>query len=492
MAQSDAQFELAQLLTEARRRVHRARVLAELPSAALRAVSVLAVVSGLFWLIRFAGLLLETETVVGWGGFVVLSLLGMFAAAAYTVAAEVRRPPTDREVAERLDLAAADHNRIATALALASKGERGAFALAAVEDGLIHARRLADREPHPDRPRDLRPQIRRAATTAALMLVLAAICGGRAGRADTPGVALLPQALAQSERRPPQKADETVVQSRPAPVAPAGRETGPRQSAATQPEPLGAAEKEQVSAGKTGGASAAQSNASSQSSKGSGESTGSSAQRKPDAKRPPAGKAKRPDTKSPPPSKPEKGDEEDSSISQGSSGGSAASPVQNNWSQQSQSSETDQDNEDEDDVTESESEQSNQRGGVQPSLKDREAAPSRELGISGDDQGLPGTGRGGPTPPKKSRGTASLVLGIPIPDFIKARLGPGNTKVVHERVDPAPVSGEAARPAEAAPRTGAEASIDVPRVSADEAAIVQQYLIRLHSADAERNQESAK
>ena len=37
---------------------------------------------------------------------------------------------------------------------------------------------------------------------------------------------------------------------------------------------------------------------------------------------------------------------------------------------------------------------------------------------------------------KKSRGVASLVLGVPIPDHIKGRPNAGKTKITQERVEP--------------------------------------------------------
>ena len=73
--------------------------------------------------------------------------------------------------------------------------------------------------------------------------------------------------------------------------------------------------------------------------------------------------------------------------------------------------EDDEEGEDDEEI-EDEKEESEQRGGVMPMGRDRSQSPSRELAISGD--GPPRDGRGGPTPPKKSRGTAALVLGIPL------------------------------------------------------------------------------
>ncbi|HQE29302.1 MAG TPA: hypothetical protein PL151_16195, partial [Phycisphaerae bacterium] len=63
------------------------------------------------------------------------------------------------------------------------------------------------------------------------------------------------------------------------------------------------------------------------------------------------------------------------------------------------------------------------------------------------------------------------------------------TKVVHERVDPAPVAGEPARANPAVPRGGPEAVSADHRISADEADVVRQYLMRLHSSDIEKKQE---
>ena len=45
-------------------------------------------------------------------------------------------------------------------------------------------------------------------------------------------------------------------------------------------------------------------------------------------------------------------------------------------------------------------------------------------------------GRGGPSEMKKSRGTASLVLGVPIPDRVKGQPNPGKTKITQERIEP--------------------------------------------------------
>ena len=62
---------------------------------------------------------------------------------------------------------------------------------------------------------------------------------------------------------------------------------------------------------------------------------------------------------------------------------------------------------------------------------------NRDLGIGFGNQKNPdANGRGGPSEQKKSRGVASLVLGVPIPDHVKGRPNPGKTKITQERVEP--------------------------------------------------------
>lgn len=72
-----------------------------------------------------------------------------------------------------------------------------------------------------------------------------------------------------------------------------------------------------------------------------------------------------------------------------------------------------------------------QRLGVQPSLRDRNASPSRQLGISGP-KGPPGTGRGGPTPVKRSRGTAAMLVGVPMPELVLSPAQPGAVRTTVE------------------------------------------------------------
>ncbi len=135
-----------------------------------------------------------------------------------------------------------------------------------------------------------------------------------------------------------------------------------------------------------------------------------------------------------------------------SRGGGQMTSVANERSGLDRGVERDDDAETDDEEVEDEREESEQRGGVMPMTRDRMQPPSRELSISGN--GPPDDGRGGPTPPKKSRGTASLVLGIRLPDQVRGQPNPGTAKTTLEQVPPVPQ--------DAAARATAAATSDGP------------------------------
>jgi MoxR-like ATPase len=109
-----------------------------------------------------------------------------------------------------------------------------------------------------------------------------------------------------------------------------------------------------------------------------------------------------------------------------STSGGRLAAVGNKRSGVDRGEEREDDAETEDEEIEDEQEESDQRGGVMPRMRDRRASPSRDLSISGD--GPPDDGRGGPSPPKKARGTASLVLGVRLPDSVRGLPNPGTAK----------------------------------------------------------------
>ena len=147
-----------------------------------------------------------------------------------------------------------------------------------------------------------------------------------------------------------------------------------------------------------------------------------------------------------PEKKPEQEEDAGSTAGRGSSKGSNKNPTTSSWESKDQvTNEDDQEIEDDEEAEEDEEEQEN-RGGVQPHMRDRRPPVSRDLQIGFGNRSSPdANGRGGPSQQKKSRGVASLVLGVPIPDRVKGKPGPGPTKVTQERVEPQAESPEPLR-----------------------------------------------
>jgi len=154
----------------------------------------------------------------------------------------------------------------------------------------------------------------------------------------------------------------------------------------------------------------------------------------------------------------------DSGATSGSarSSGSSRNPTASDWKTRDTPPEQREEPEAEDAEVDDESEDSESRGGVQPNLRSRKPPVNRDLGIGfGNRASRRANGRGGASQRKKSRGTASLVLGVPVPDHIKGQPNPGMTKVTRERGEPeresaSPVQAEARRkrsaPSGAVPR----------------------------------------
>src|SRR5690606_27835872 len=108
---------------------------------------------------------------------------------------------------------------------------------------------------------------------------------------------------------------------------------------------------------------------------------------------------------------------------------------------------------------------------------------SRDLQIGfGNGRSDDANGRGGPSQQKKSRGTASLVLGVPIPDRVTGQPNPGQTKVTQARVEPrreeaSPATAEA-RP----PRAGALGPLAPPALPPWLLRLLQDHTARLRAA----------
>lgn len=481
--QAAALDELERGLAAARRRLHRARVKA----AGLRAIP-----PGLGLLAALAALGLAARSACWWAGVDPGGLWGVYAGAVPAALVLVAgahlvpvllRPVTPAAAAERLDLATANHNRIATAVDLAGRGDASPFAAAAIQDGLDHLRRLQDRSPYVEPP-VLRWRRVAGLLAAALLLNAAMLVPGPPApaavppgpSADVPRDADRPAALpgAMQEREPRETPPRPHVARAATSSAPPNRQAGPaiRPPGARPTEPA-------AGAGGEGRAAAAPLAREAMGAGAAAGAAGGSAAVRGGAARPGRSRALAPPAavpgRAPPPLA------ESAAISAGTAGGGAASPVTHEWLQREAAGE-DERAEPEAEEPDEQQRGSGQRGGLQPSLKDRQESPSRELGLSGPQDGPPGSGRGGPTPPKKARGTASLVLGVPVPDFVKGRLGPGATKVVQERVAPTPLAAERGVTSAAAERAVPEAAVQRFEAPPELAAAIRAYLVALHAA----------
>ena len=346
------------------------------------------------------------------------------------------------------------HDRLRTADEFLAVPDRTSFMEAAVNDAASHleaARTVA----LPDR--GARPETRAAlAATSAFLLVVAALLATperlariRKPAAQTAG--LDEQTARRSESRPVRN---PVVPPRTDSQRPGAPPTG----AAEQKEAAGQAgdrdrtKKATAATGRTARTGGSGSKARSADASGAPSAAGraSTQKLKPKARTTRAARKRKRNSKPIPPRAPP---QRDSGATSGSarSSGSSRNPTASQW----KTRDTPPDDFDEpvpdDEEIDDESEENESRGGMQPNLRSRKPPANRDLGLGfGNRASRRANGRGGASPRKKSRGTASLVLGVPVPDHIKGQPNPGTTKVTRERGDP---EREKADAAEAGPRT---------------------------------------
>ncbi|MCP4592145.1 MAG: hypothetical protein GY842_15530, partial [bacterium] len=147
---SAVEHRISDGLARARQRVHRAVLRGRAVVAMERGFRGLAVVALVYAALSVICLLLGYTAPLGWGTYVVLLVAALLVPSACTMYAALRALPSVVEAAERLDLATADHNRIATALCLAARGARDPFTEAAITDGMSCLQRLQDEHPRLD------------------------------------------------------------------------------------------------------------------------------------------------------------------------------------------------------------------------------------------------------------------------------------------------------------------------------------------------------
>lgn len=404
--------------------------------------------------------------------------------AALRAVLRVRRcRPGWRTVAERLDAACGGHNQIATALELLQQPERSGFAAVAILEGIERARQVAERSP-------LAPQLpagrgRGEVAAAGLIALSLLVVAGWPRAGDGPATiarTIVGDAAGPAHgavATPAPRAHRSPVATGVRPAAPGERQEaegrGSRPAAASPSNPSPRVQNNPT------GMPTAQARASSAAAASAGVARSQN-----DALSP----ALRPQRDSPlraaQPTTPSSAGESAASemaIPGGRASGGAMKSVSGQTRVREAPPAADAELMDDAAPLEETTSSSNQRGGIQPSLPDRTAAPSRELGITGPKSKRPGTGRGGPSPLKKARGTAALLMGVPTPDFIFGKLGPGPVASTLENSPPQERVADAAPAAPARTRTDAESPAQPDLVPWSAAAAVTHYLERWHGRD---------
>lgn len=457
--------ELDELTREATRHIRGARVRSSLTTGVRQALPFLLFVPAVWLGLRaisapFGGGL---EELAGWWVVPATLLVPMGLLLVNVVSASfavVERRDALAAIDQELGLA----DRLVTADEFLGIEEPSPFVEAAIEDGVRIAPRARDaalRLAH--EPLDLGRREGWVVSASVLMLLLAAWISERdrvsqehgrevaAATEEVAGLELVDETEAgRPEPQPSNEREEPEPRS-----GPPSKAAGPQ----TRREKAGdISDQTKESEGKTGEgrSSDAESTSGASESRGmpSNQSQKSSAGEKP--KKKDAKKKPKPPADLQPTEKKSAEENSGSTAGKGSSKGSNKNPAASKWSSKDQvTTEDDQEIEDDED-TEDEEEDQESRGGVQPNLRDRKPPVSRDLRIGFGNQKNPdANGRGGPSEAKKSRGTASLVLGVPIPDRVKGQPNPGKTKITQERIEP---KAEESSAIEATPRRARESA----------------------------------
>jgi hypothetical protein len=440
--QHELQEHLSELSAKGARELRMVRADATLAIEAKRALPMVWAIPAVYVLARFA---LGPEGLPGPGTIALAMVLAPAAWLAFHAARAALLPMGSRAPLVAIDRHLGLKDRLATSAEFLEQEQRGSFAEAALEDGLDAARlaragdlNFARQGWHPGE--ETAPHLVAAALLFLVALFLGSTFMDTEGVGDdgalTDQVASLDQGPEITDPKISGKQDETAL-----PEPEQAQKDKEDSAPAKESEKASELSKEtKPSEGKTG--SGKSSDAQSQTA--ASESRGAPSGQTP---APPKDKAKKtlesktPKKKKASEDKPRKPkDDEDqggSTAGRGSAKGSNRNTTTSKWSSKDQVTTPDEQEIEEDEDTEDEQEEQENRGGMQPNLRDRRPPVSRDLRIGFGNQPSPdANGRGGPSEAKKSRGTASLVLGVPIPDRIKGQPNPGPTRITQERIEP--------------------------------------------------------
>jgi hypothetical protein len=355
------------------------------------------------------------------------------------------------QAAERLDLAQATHNRIATAIALLRSDDDSPFAKAAIHDGCEHLERLQAEQPHVDVPPVSWQRAGFSLAAGVAMVVAGLLLVPKPGPPASDGnpdlIASAETTLPPGSPAPGELDRPAARRADPAQAIPGGRPALRLSDSAAEeqgkrPEPDSESRSEGAIArhasGESRGSRSASNSNSSANGGGAKSEPGDNEPGKPptprESKRQPAGQ----------PKADQQEEKQGGSIdARGSSGAGSMQSARNEWSSNVKAKSDDSDDFQNEEEPDEEMDPDKQRLGAQPALKNRAARVSRELSLfTGTEVGNEqNRGRGGPGGQKKSRGTATMIMGVPVPGFVRGRLLPGPTKSTQEEVEPSPVEG---------------------------------------------------
>lgn len=383
-------------------------------------------------LLRFG---LPVLAILAIGAFLVPVLANLFAYARARVGRQKAIGEWDRQLGLRDRLTAADE--------FLGREVRTPFMEAAVADADAHIKLAREAElrfaPHPTEARAL---VLPSLTAASLLLIGLWLGGWTAEVVSAPDEVTVDLPLGAEAQEVVPDGELPVREPEVAPEGQEGQARPPEEESTSEAHAADSSQEEEQK--ETKGATGSGRSSEAQSSTGAGSAQGTPSKQGQISKagdKKTASKKKKNKPKPPPKNddKAKKNDEQESgsTAGRGSSRGSNKNPAASDWASKDHVNTPDDSDLEEENEVEDEEEEQEARGGMQPSLRDRKPPVSRDLSIGFGNQPSPDAkGRGGPSQPKKSRGTASLVLGVPIPDRVKGQPNPGKTKITQERVQP--------------------------------------------------------
>ncbi len=489
----DTLKRMESMLRRCRRRIMMAEVSVRLREGLDFYLNCLLGIAGLFLVLRALTYAVDASTIINWVHVLsIAAIFGVVVLGHALLRGVWGNPVHVTGAAERLDLSQSTHNRIATAMALLRCGDDSQFAQAAICDGVEHLETLQAEQPHVE-----------CATTSwrrmgtCLVISLTMVLAGQflavearspqEGSESTPGATLLAERDSESEPAipeikvtPGQRVTHQVERRATGDIPP--RDDDVAEDDTGQRAELG---KESRAEGPAGRHSSGKSRSSQSSSNSRSAASGAGGKSEPGKTEP--GKNRKPrHTKKQTAAQP-KVDQENmkggSINARSSSGSGSMRTAQNEWSSKVKAKSADNDDFEQEEEPDEEMDKDKQRLGAQPALKSRTSRLSHELSLSMG-SGLSNDmmkGRGGPGVQKKARGTATMIMGVPVPGFVKGRLLPGPTKSTQEEVEPSPREGNYTVASELQQARPEEAALERYRPSAAMGVQARDYLIKYHA-----------